>query len=174
MSLPCRQLAIGLAVLFLSSCAMLGAGQWPEGAPARAFFERQYQADAINQARQSEDDYLMWVERFYTGLDPVPGWLEMTRRVLAGLEEPPRMEVEGRLFELGRRLSAEWAKDNAVRGLDSRMVNVWRDALVEALARDDVLDYLERVEEDIDRLLAGSLEPDDIYFERYYVDDFEF
>lgn len=163
-----------LLTVLLSSCAMIGAGPWPDGAPPRAFFERQYAADAANQARQSQADYLGWVERFYTGVDPVPGWLEMSRQVLEALAPPRRAEVEPRLYELGGRMSAEWAKDNAVRQVDTRMANVWRDALLEARAQNDIPAFLERVDADIDGLLAGELESDAIHFERYYVDDFEF
>ena len=163
-----------LAVLLLSSCAMFGAGPWPDGAPPRAFFEQYYASDAANQARQSEAAYLGWVERFYTGVDPVPGWLEMSRQVLEALAPPRRAEVETRLYELGRRMSAEWARDNAVRQVDTRMANVWRDALLEARAQDDIPEFLERVDADIDGLLAGELAPDVIRFERYYIDDFEF
>lgn len=161
-------------VLLLTACASRPPSDWPAGAQPLEYFERSYSADAQNQAFQSQADYLGWVSRFYEGVSPVPGWLEMSRQVLADMEEPARSEVERRLFALGGVIGAEWAKDNNVRRLDSRMANVWRDALIEARAQDDIPGFLTRLESDIDALLAGELSGDDIYFERYYIDEFDF
>lgn len=164
-----------LALLILSSCSLTGGDeQWPEYAQPREFFVRAYEADSANQASQGLDNYLLWVTRFYNGLDPVPGWLEMSRQVLADMEEPRRAEVAERLYVLGGRIGAEWAKDNDTRLISSRMANVWRDALIEALNQDDIDNFLTRLEGDVDALLARELVGEEIYFERYYVDEFDF
>ena len=162
-------------LLFLSSCALFQLSrEWPEQAPAREVFEQHYQMDQANQALQKQRDYLLWVSRFYRGMDPVPGWLEMTRRVSERVPAPQRTEVQDRLYELGIAIGSEWARDNSVRRIDNRIANAWRDALLEALAQDDVLNFLDRVEQDAAELLAGRLDPDEIYFERYYIDEFDF
>jgi hypothetical protein len=58
--------------------------------------------------------------------------------------------------------------------LDTRTAAVWRDALLEALAQDDLDAYLLRLEQDVAALMNGELANDTIRFERYYVDEFDF
>lgn len=147
---------------------------WPAGIPARAQFVAEWQRSESNQPLQSEAEYLLWVTRFYTGYNAVPGWLNMTEQVLQRTPAERRAATGARLHELGSRIGAEWAKDNAVRRLNTRSAGVWRDALLEALARDELDAYLERLSTDVDALLAGELSNDAIRFERYYVDEFDF
>ena len=82
--------------------------------------------------------------------------------------------IGNRLYELGRIISVEWAKHNDVRLIDTRNAAIWRDALQESLSKNDLDNYLERVEADIAAMLAGTLTRSDIEFERYYVDEFDF
>lgn len=147
---------------------------WPELAYPRQYFIQAYEQDEETRRYQTEDEYLLWVTRFYEGYQLAPGWLELTRRVLERLDEPEQSEVSKQLYNLGRRIGSEWAKDNNVRQLDTRNVSVWGDALIESLNQDDLDNYITKVEEDIDSLISGKLDKDDIYFERYYIDDFEF
>ena len=146
---------------------------WPDGAAPPALFRAEWRRSVDNQRVQAEEEYLLWVTRFYTGNGPVPGWLDMTEQVLARLPEDQHERIEGRLFELGGRIGAEWAKDNSVRRISTRLAGVWRDALLEALTRGELDAYLDRLSADVDALLAGSLDDDAIRFERYYVDEFD-
>ncbi len=146
---------------------------WPDGIPPRAYFETEWRESARNQALQSEEQYLLWVTRFYTGYGAVPGWLNMTSQVLQRIPPAERAQIEARLFELGGRIGAEWAKDNSVRLLSTRSAGVWRDALLEALARNELNAYLDRLSADVDALLSGELHNDAIRFERYYIDEFD-
>ncbi|MDC0598746.1 hypothetical protein OAP18_02785 [Gammaproteobacteria bacterium] len=147
---------------------------WPENIPSKEYFIAAYQAAEADHEFQTQEDYLYWVLRFYNGLNSVvPGWLGITAQVLDRLEEPQRSVVEARLYALGSRIGTEWPKDNRVRLLNSRSANVWRDALIEALNRDELDSYLDVLEQDVDDLLAGTLDNDEIYFERYYVDEFD-
>jgi hypothetical protein len=158
----------------LAACAVRAPEpQWPDGIPPRSFFRAEWRASANNQALQSQDEYLLWVTRFYTGYGAVPGWLTMTERVIQRLPPAEHDAIEARLFELGGRIGAEWAKDNSVRLLSTRSAGVWRDALLEAFARNELNDYLERLSGDVDALLSGELDNDAIRFERYYTDEFD-
>ncbi len=148
--------------------------EWLEGIPPRAQFAAEWQRSVDNQPLQSEAEYLLWVMRFYTGYRAVPGWLQMTEQVMQRLRPEERAVTSARLFELGARIGAEWAKDNSVRRLTTRSAGVWRDALLEALSRDELGAYLDRLSADVDALLAGELGNDEINFERYYVDEFDF
>ena len=82
-------------------------------------------------------------------------------------------EVRQRLFHLGGRIGSEWAKPNAVRRLNTRNAAVWRDALIESINQGELDDYIDRVETDVESLLAGELSKEDIFFERYYIDEFD-
>jgi hypothetical protein len=166
--------------LFLALITLLAActtrapePEWPGGIPPRSFFSMEWRESANNRSLQSQDDYLLWVARFYTGYGAVPGWLSMTSQVIQRLPPAEHDAIEARLFELGGRIGAEWAKDNAVRLLNTRSAGVWRDALLEAFRRNELDVYLDRLSADVDALLAGELHNEAIRFERYYTDEFD-
>jgi hypothetical protein len=163
------------ALLLLCACTTpLPQPDWPAELPARQIFTTVWRSAAVNQTVQSEDDYLLWVRRFYQGYNLVPGWLSMSAQVNERLTPRERAAVARSLRELGSRIGAEWAKDNGVRLVNTRMVAVWRDALLEALAQEDLPAYLERLDADMDAVLNGRLAADEVVFERYYVDEFDF
>ncbi len=147
--------------------------EWPAGIPPRSFFIAEWRESANNRPLQSRDEYLLWVARFYTGYGAVPGWLTMTSGVIQRLPSAEHDAIESRLYELGGRIGAEWAKDNSVRRLSTRSAGVWRDALLEAFRRNELTAYLDRLSADVDALLAGRLQNDVISFQRYYMDEFD-
>lgn len=158
----------------LAACALFAPGsEWPSGIPARAFFRAEWRASTNNQPLQSQSEYLLWVTRFYAGYGAVPGWLTMTAQVIERLPPAEHDAIQARLFDLGGRIGAEWAKDNSVRLLSTRSAGVWRDALLEAFARKELNAYLDFLSADVDALLAGRLHNDAIRFERYYTDEFD-
>lgn len=162
-------------LVVLSGCVTdIESVHWPEDTYPRDYFESIFQEDELLLQYQTEEDYLLWVLRFYEGNSIAPGWLNLTEQVKARLDEPYRSEVALRLYHLGGRIGSEWAKDNAVRVLDTRNAAVWRDALIEALSQNDLDNYMSRVEQDVESMFTGELEREDITFERYYEDDFEF
>jgi len=170
-----RLLITILTLSLVAGCSLVAPElQWPENAYPRDYFEAAYEEDHLVQTYQTQDDYLLWVTRFYTGYSIAPGWQSLTEQVLERLEEPHRSVVAERLYHLGGRIGSEWAKDNAVRLLNTRNASVWRDALIESLDQGELDDYITRVEEDVESIFAGELDKEDIYFERYYVDEFDF
>lgn len=170
-----RTFLTGISVLLMTACASnIDRNNWPSELPPISFFQQQWLLDADNQQEQSEANYVLWVERFYNGFQIVPGWLDMMAEVDARIDETDRQPVKEKLYELGRRIGAEWAKHDDYRKLDSRCAAVWRDALIESLAQDDLYPYLDRLTQDVEALFTGDLVMDDIYFERYYVDEFDF
>ncbi len=169
------RLPLLLALLaLLPACAVRAPEPvWPDGIPPRSVFSAEYQASGANRELQSEEQYLLWIVRFYEGYSAIPGWHTMTRQVMERLPPGDHERINARLSDLGVRIGAEWAKDNAVRHLSTRSAGVWRDALLEALARNELDAYLDRLSADVDALLAGELDNDAIRFERYYVDEFD-
>lgn len=163
-----------LSLCLLQACSLLSTDlDWPENAYPREYFEAAFQADAAAQQYQTLDEYLLWITRFYYGNSLTPGWLGLSEQLLERLEEPQRSEVSERLYQLGGRIGSEWAKDNEVRLLNTRNAAVWRDALRESADRGDINEYITQVENDVTAIMAGSLSHEDIYFERYYIDEFD-
>lgn len=163
-------------ILFLATgCSLLFQDlAWPEQAYPQEYFIEAFQADETAQQYQTQDDYLLWITRFYIGNSLTPGWIGLTEQLMDRLgPQANRDEVSDRVYRLGAIIGSEWAKDNEVRKLNTRNAAVWRDALREAVDRGEVDDYITRVENDVAMMLAGELQIDDIYFERYYVDEFD-
>lgn len=163
---------LGLAIA-LGSCATTPVS-WPSTLPPLSHFQANWDNDAANQQIQPEDEYLLWVQRFYEGFNTVPGWFELETQVLARLPEEERASAAEQLAALGMTIGGEWAKDNSVRRIDTSTVATWRDALQESLSRMEFNSYLMLLTRDITALLDGSLTTDDITFERYYTDEFDF
>jgi len=174
-SLNIRLLLLIPLSLLLGACVIREpVSEWPDSLPARAFFVEQWRQDAVNRDIQSIDEYLLWINRFYQGFNLVPGWLQVVERVTSRVAVEDQAAVRIQLEALGRRIGSEWAKDNQVRKLNSRMAAVWRDALMEALAQDDLHAYIARMTQDVEAVMAETLQAEDIQFERYYQDDFSF
>ncbi len=163
------------ALLLISACATpVPATLWPADVPDANGFSEVWGSDPANQPLQTEAEYLSWVLRFYQGFNMVPGWLSMSEQVGMRLNERERSVVAATLQSLGARMAAEWAKDNSVRLVSTRMVSVWRDVLLESLAQEDLPAFLLKLDEDLTAILARELGGDEIVFERYYFDEFDF
>lgn len=171
-----RKLILLSALVFLATgCTFTDKDlTWPEKAYPQEYFINVFQADEAAQQYQTQEDYLLWITRFYEGNNLTVGWIGLTEQLLERIEsEEHRAEVKERVNRLGAKIGSEWAKDNLVRKLDTRNAAVWRDALREAVDRGEVDDYITRVENDVESMLAGELKVDDVYFERYYYDEFD-
>ncbi len=92
-----------------------------------AFFKARYESDAANRAKQSWKDYAEWVRVFYEGkrFPPVPGWGNRETEILAKLPSNADAALKNDLSETGRRLAAEWAKDNSVRKVSTSDLQTW-------------------------------------------------
>jgi hypothetical protein len=160
-------------ILALASCATVPVS-WPATLPPVSYFQTTWTNDAANRQVQNQEEYLLWVQRFYEGFNTVPGWLDLETRVLARVPQNEQASIADQLTALGTTISAEWAKDNSVRRIDTSTVATWRDALQESLSRMELNSYLMLLNQDIAALLGGELTTDDITFERYYLDEFDF
>lgn len=165
-----------ILLLQLSGCTLLmPAGSWPEGLPPREYFVDYYQASEDNHAYQSLDDYLYWIQVFYEGNALSPGWIHLSSELVFEAEEDRKVTYARKMQTLGRLIAAEWAQNNNVRLIDTRCASIWRDALLEAVSRDDLDNYIQRFEADVNAILAGELSKGDIQLERYYeVEEFDF
>lgn len=170
-----KRLAVLLCITLLTCCAVQQADPlWPSDIPPRNYFERQWRMDSSNQLLQSEEEYLTWIKRFYQGYNLAPGWEVMLAQVESRIAVRERKATRETLFELGGIIGSEWAKSNKVRKVNTRSVAIWRDALRESITQNDLENFLLRLRQDVDALLSGKIANNQIVFDRYYVDEFDY
>lgn len=103
----------------------------------------------------------LWYRRFWTGVCdglPIfscfagrPYWTESMHGILRKLPEASRDRVQVRMCSLGRLVGYEWAKDNNIRKIDTRLVSRWIDRLDSA---SDPVSELEVIENEANQKLA--------------------
>lgn len=158
---------IYLSFFVLVGCVS-GLGQWPEQLPAQRYFVSSYEQDSENKALQSQEDYLTWIVRFYLGWELMPtGWHDLRENMLFGLEGSDYVEMEQDLGALGAKISAEWAKDNSVRKIDSAMLSLWGSVIQADFAVDARMSSVELIMQDVNAVLVGATPPSAINEERY-------
>ncbi|OGT73644.1 MAG: hypothetical protein A3H44_11420 [Gammaproteobacteria bacterium RIFCSPLOWO2_02_FULL_57_10] len=143
---------------------------WPEQLPSQRYFLESYRSDPANHPLQSEAEYLTWVVRFYEGSDLMPmGWHDIAESMLIDLDQREHAFVTDRLEAIGARISADWAKDNRVRTIDSAMLSLWGGVMQADFSPEARVAAVELVGNDVEELLAGTMKPEQIT-ERRYVD----
>ncbi|MCE3251582.1 MAG: hypothetical protein K0Q67_592 [Cellvibrio sp.] len=146
---------------------------WPSEMPSRTYFLKVYEADDTNKQIQTQEEYLTWIVRFYNGWELYRrGWITMTDELIAQVENPHQVEeIRYKIDRIGRLVSGEWAKKSDTRTIYLRHVSIWGNALLESLDRDQALPLINRVNQDVDDLLANRINPDIITAERYFPAD---
>ena len=164
-----------LVVSLLSACTSnrISEEQWPKDIPPRAYFLNVYQADSVNKKIQTEEEYFTWILRFYNGWELYRrGWIKMTDELMEQIHNPQQaQEVRYKIDRIGRLVSGEWAKKSDTRTIYLRHVAVWGNALLESLDRNEALPLINRINGDVDDLLAHRISVDVITAERYYPRD---
>jgi hypothetical protein len=165
-------LGISLYLFLISACTHL-KDQWPDQVPSRTQFVKTYNSDSVNKSIQTQQEYMLWVQRFYLGWEIYKrGWLKMTDELLAEIDDPQQQKIiEKKMRSLGLKISREWAKKSKQRRIYTRHVAIWGNALLESLDKGESLLLIDKVNEDVNALLAHKLEPKMITENRYYQQD---
>lgn len=166
-----------ITIFTLVGCASVPKqAEWPSDIPAYAYYIEAYQNDLDNQNKQNLDNYLKWVVGFYRGTELYSdGWHKISGEALASIENPEdRASAQYKLDWIGKQVSAEWAKSNSVRVINTRHVSIWAFSLEESVAQNKLLTYIDEVVHDVDAILAGTIEPDDITDYRYFAESEDF
>jgi hypothetical protein len=128
--------------------------------PREDDFRPEYDRDAANRAKESWKDYWYWVKKFYDGDLITRGWTRQAKDLLAVVRsDRARDELRAVVNDLGRRVAAEWSKDNGVRKIDTAALIHYGRLLQEAKARDDgsggsIRAALDKVRSAVDARLA--------------------
>lgn len=105
--------------------------------PAVDDFRPEYDRDAANRAVETWDVYWGWVNTYYRGNLLARGWANESRACLEGVADPAaRGALAEALNDLGRLVAREWAKNKAVRRIDTDDVKAWGHRL-DRSRRDD-------------------------------------
>lgn len=171
-----RSIFIVLALLSLSACQSFDSVQrWPSDLPNKQIYIDAYlkKRDLKSAPSDVMDTHLSWILRFYQGTLLYPnGWNQATQQFLATIENnKTKREVRKRMRQLGIAIANEWAQDNHYRNIDNTNVAIWGSALREAASRNDHLNFVAMVENDVARLIAREISPNEIEYERYYPEE---
>ena len=163
----------------LTACkTLVSSPNWPDDVPDRQIFVDKYLSNRDIKSASSDEieAHLVWIVRFYKGTVLYPnGWNRISERFLDSIESPKdSQEMSLRLKSLGISIANEWAQDNGIRRINSSNVSVWGSALRTSAERDDQINYVSKVEADVDALINGTLKSNEINYERYYqAEDFD-
>jgi hypothetical protein len=165
-------LSITFSLFLISGCTHL-KDQWPDQVPSRTQFVKTYNNDLNNKNIQTQEEYLLWIQRFYLGWEIYKrGWLKMTNELLVEVDDPKQKEIiEKKMHDLGLKISREWAKKTKQRRIYTRHVAIWGNALLESLDKGESILLIDKVSEDVNALLAHKIEPKMITENRYYPQD---
>ncbi len=171
-----RLLALFILASSLFACStqkMVRDENWPTTMPPRAYFVKAFEADEVNKKIQTQQEYMTWIVRFYNGWELYGrGWTKMTNELLAQIDnQDEAKEIKDKVDRIGRQVSAEWAKKSDTRTIYLRHVSIWGNALLESLDRDQALELVTKVNQDVDDLLAHKIKPAVITAERYFPAD---
>lgn len=173
-------LLICLATLAtLAGCSLfrpaIDSQAWPETVPDRDYFLAAYESDLANQKLQSKTAYLTWIIRFYQGSAIYRrGWNDLVPDVVHGIEQPEQQQaLEQQLHSIGKKIAADWAKDNNVRQITTAHLATWGQAMNESVLHSEQIELVQQVARDVNRLLEHQLEPRAIVASRYYPEDDE-
>ena len=142
-------------------------GQWPTGMPAESFYQKMYDLDEENQKHQPRELYLTWILRFYKGYSIAPGWHPTEASIYKDMTDEQYRVMAPKMDYLGQIMSAEWAKSEQVRRINTGMLQIWAGVMRKALKIGRMGEVVDRVLTDVESLLRSETEPKAITFKRY-------
>jgi hypothetical protein len=143
---------------------------WPTELPPKNYFLDYYQQDPTHQQVSTQENYLMWVKRFYFGWELYSrGWLQASEELAQTLtNENDRKQAKEKALLIGKLVGPEWAKDKNHRVINTRHLIIWGNALNESSLKQEQLMILEQILSDVNTLLERKMQPKDIASNRYY------
>ncbi len=156
---------------FLTSCATIKpTSDWHQDIPPRPYFIDYYEANVTDKDILSQNDYLIWIHRFYFGWELYArGWIKSTEALSKTLDNHDDSQLaKEKALLLGSIVSPEWAKSKGDRVINTRHLNIWGNVLNESIVRKEQLIILDKILFDVNALLEKKIRPRDITFNRYY------
>lgn len=97
-----------------------------------------------------------WFKKFQEGTFLVKGWKSRIKETLKPFSSPEKEKLQQQLEKLGERIGREWSKNNAIRRIDTTMLQKWGDTLLAAKDRGSnvLVSEIERLNSEVDKLLS--------------------
>ena len=101
-----------------------------------------------------------WFRKFWSGTPLLKGWSHRIKVVLEAVPPTGKEQIREWLFRLGGKIGREWAKDNKIRRIDTRMLRQWGETLRRARGKrpDALLRELNRLNAAVDNILSSPEE----------------
>jgi hypothetical protein len=98
----------------------------------------------------------VWLKKFFEGTFLVKGWNSQMRALLEDFQGDEREVIRDLLSNLGEKIGREWAKDNAVRRIDTAKLQQWGASLTSARkkGRDALTEEIRTIGETVDEMLS--------------------
>lgn len=162
---------ISLLALAITSCSTTtNKNHWSSGIPAKQFFIDYHNKDPEHQAVLKQQDYLLWVHRFYFGWELYRrGWIKATDELTTSLQRnEDQQKAKQLMFHIGTLVAPEWAKNKNFRLINTRHLSIWGNTLNTSVVKKEQLLILSRIKTDAELLLNQQISPQSITADRYY------
>jgi hypothetical protein len=160
-----------LILVLLNGCtSAVNHANWPDTIPSHRYFLNYYAQDSKQNHLLSEEEYLLWIQRFYFGWELYQrGWLQASQELVDTLKTPEdKSEAQEKMRTLGQLIAPEWARHKRVSLISTGNLSIWGNALNESVVRQEQLKMIDTIKQDVSALLAKTLIKETITESRYY------
>ena len=93
--------------------------------------------------------------KFLRGTFLIKGWNARVKEILQKVPSEEKNATEHLLFELGKKIGREWARDKKVRKIDSTMLHAWGKELKSAAEESPqrLVNKLKHIEQEVEKIL---------------------
>jgi hypothetical protein len=164
---------LALSLIFSGCASVKEKKTWPAEIPPIHVYTDYYSQDVGHQTALTEQEYLLWVHRFYYGWALYNrGWLKATDELVATLKtENDKKDAKEKMLAIGKLVSPEWAKNKQYRVINSRHLGIWGNAINSSILAKEQMLMLDKILLDVQLLLEKRVEPNSIIEARYYLAD---
>lgn len=124
---------LGTLIFFVSSSFAAtekgAAGPPHDSSPQNAILLASIDNDSVRHLSENERE---WYKKFQNGHLFFTGWKEICADILESLPNHEELKTRKLLQSMGQRIGTEWAKNNAVRKIDTADLRTWGERLRQA------------------------------------------
>lgn len=172
MNSPFSIIAILITSLTLFSCTTIDTqNDWPTEIPAKAVFLQYYDNEPLSHRNiLKEEDYLLWVNRFYYGWALYKrGWVQATNELEATVDDPQdKIKAKQLMVSIGNKIAPEWSKHSTYRSITTRHLSIWGNTINTSIAQGQQMETLPFILSDVNALLNNTLDGQAITAARYF------
>jgi len=144
---------IPLAVFFISLCLFFSGSVVAGSVEDTAVFS--VQPDSVLTLDNLSQEERKWFKTFQDGTFFVDGWIDITKELLASTPEGLRESQKKHLEQLGLKIGLEWCKSNAIRRVDTKMLQQWGKSLKKTARKnpEQLSEIIVSIDQEVDNIL---------------------